>query len=515
MVVLVAQIGVKKMIKNFNIYTAIVYASAKPHIGNTYEVILADVIARYKRLAGYKVYFQTGTDEHGEKIEKKALENGKEPQIYVDEQALEIRKVWDSVNASYDKFIRTTDLHHKEKVAAIFEKLYNQGDIYKDYYEGLYCVPCESFWMKNQLLEDKCPDCQREVKTVREEAYFLKLSKYAEKLEKHISDNPNFIEPESRKKELVRQFIEPGLEDLCVSRTSFNWGIKVPFDQNHIIYVWIDALSNYITFSGYTAEGENQFASRWPADVHVIGKDIVRFHAIYWIIILMALDLELPKTILGHPWVLIGDDKISKSKGNVVYADELAQEYGVDKIRYYLLSQISFNNDGIFTNELLIEKTNAALANNLGNLVNRTLTMVEKYYNGVIPKREIKDIEFQEKIIKIGRQVTEDLDDYYVAKAIEKTFTIFDLANKYIEEKAPWKLIKTDKKMLDTVIYNLVEAIRHGAVLLQCFTPDTAEKIFNQLNIYNKTLESLKDFEGIDEGIKINKGEVLFQKIEC
>lgn len=508
------------MNEKFNIYTAIAYTSTKPHIGNTYEVILADAIARYKRLEGYDVYFQTGTDEHGQKIEQKAIDSGQEPQEYVDSVALEVRKVWDSVNASYDKFVRTTQIHHKQTVSKIFEKLYKKGDIYKGEYEGLYCTPCESFLTKGSLHDGKCPDCGREPEYTKEEAYFFKLSNYSDRLIKHIEDNPGFIIPESRKNEIVNQFLKPGLEDLCVSRTSFSWGVPVEFDPKHVVYVWLDALSNYITFIGYDSEGNHseEFKEKWPADVHVIGKDITRFHAIYWPILLMALDVELPKKIFGHPWVLSGEEKMSKSKGNIIYADDLVHHFGIDSVRYYFLSQISYANDGVFTYEIFIDKINSDLANNLGNLVNRTISMAKKYFNGKIPKvtlLEDNDKKFREKIIAKNDKIKNKMNEYKISDAIGEIIDIFDLSNKYIDETTPWVLAKDENsEKLKTVIYNLLEASRHGAVLIQAFLPETATKIFNQLNTKNITLESLKDFDGLDEGIELADPTPLFQRID-
>ena len=507
------------MNKKYYISTAIAYASAKPHIGNTYEIVLADAIARYKRLEGYDVYFQTGTDEHGEKIEIKAKEAGKNPQQYVDDIALEVRKIWDVMNTSYDKFVRTTNKSHEEVVAKIFKKLYDQGDIYLGKYEGLYCTPCESFWTESQLVDGKCPDCGRVVEKRSEDAYFLKLSNYADKLMKYIDEHPDFIEPESRKNEIVNNFIKPGLQDLCVSRTSFDWGIPVSFDDKHVIYVWIDALSNYITFLGYDLENQSdEFKKYWPADVHLIGKDILRFHTIYWPIMLMALDLPLPKQVFGHPWVLFGTDKMSKSKGNIMYADDLVKLFGVDAVRYYLLHEIPFASDGTITYELLIERINSDLANILGNLVNRTISMSHKYFDGVIYKpieKEDIDNELIDLVLSTKEKVTEKMDELKVAEAIDLIFEIFRRCNKYIDETMPWVLAKDPAKQdrLKTVLYNLLESIRSGAVLLSAFLPETSEKIFNQLNTTNISYDSI-DFNGLEEGSKLNNPEPLFIRID-
>ena len=495
------------MKEKFYISTAIAYASSKPHIGNTYEIVLADAIARYKRLTGYDVYFQTGTDEHGQKIEQKALEQGKQPQEYVDEIALEVRKIWDVMNTSYDKFVRTSNPNHKEVVSRIFKKLYDQGDIYKGNYEGLYCTPCESFWTESQLVDGKCPDCGREVKVASEEAYFFKLSNYTKRLEEYIESHPDFIQPESRKNEIMNNFIKPGLQDLCVSRTSFDWGVPVTFDDKHIIYVWIDALSNYITFLGYDVDNSSdEFKKYWPADIHLIGKDILRFHTIYWPIMLMALDLPMPKKIFGHPWVLFGNDKMSKSKGNILYADDLVKEFGVDAIRYYLLHEIPFASDGTITYELLIERINSDLANILGNLVNRTISMAHKYFDGIVYlPTEFVDIdqELIDLVLKTPSIVEEKMNDLKVAEAIDAIFDIFRRCNKYIDETMPWVLAKDETKQerLKTVLYNLLESIRSGATLLYPFLPETSDKIFSQLNTNNRSVESI-NFKGMDEGIK-------------
>ena len=503
--------------KKFYITTAIAYASGKPHIGNTYEVVLADSIARYKRLQGYDVYFQTGTDEHGQKIEEKALNAGLQPQEFVDNMAMEVRKIWDTMNTSYDKFIRTTNPKHKEVVKKIFNKLYEQGDIYKGRYEGLYCTPCESFFTESQLVDGKCPDCGREVIKTSEEAYFFKMSKYADRLVEYI-ENSNFIQPESRKNEMINNFIKPGLQDLCVSRTSFKWGIPVDFDPEHVIYVWIDALTNYITFLGYDPDFcDDKFKKYWPADIHLVGKDIIRFHTIYWPIILMALDLPLPKKVFGHPWLLVGNDKMSKSKGNILYADDLVKEYGVDAIRYYLLHEIPFANDGTYTNELLVERFNSDLANNLGNLVNRTISMAQKYFDGIVPssgKLEEVDNDLIDLVLSTPKLVEEKMDELRIADAIDLVFNIFKRSNKYIDETMPWVLAKENTERLKTVIYNLLEAIRIGAVLLQPFLPETADKIFKQLNTENNSFDSINEFNGLDTDIKLNNPEPLFIRID-
>ena len=508
------------MDKKYYISTAIAYASAKPHIGNTYEIVLADAIARYKRLEGYDVYFQTGTDEHGEKIQNKAQDAGVEPQAYVDDIALEVRKIWDVMNTSYDKFIRTTNKAHEDQVAKIFKKLYDQGDIYLGKYEGLYCTPCESFWTEAQLVDGKCPDCGRDVEKRSEDAYFLKLSNYSDRLIKYIEEHPDFIEPVSRKNEIVNNFIKPGLQDLCVSRTSFNWGIPVSFDDSHVIYVWIDALSNYITFLGYDVDGNSsdEFKKYWPADVHLIGKDILRFHTIYWPIMLMALDLPLPKKVFGHPWVLCGDDKMSKSKGNIMYADDLVNIFGVDAIRYYLLHEIPFAQDGTITYDLLIERINSDLANILGNLVNRTISMSHKYFDGVIYEPtalEEIDNELINLVLETKDKVTEKMDNMKVAEAMDLIFDIFRKCNKYIDLTTPWVLAKDETKTerLKTVLYNLIEAIRSGAVLLQAFLPETADKIFKQLNTENRYFDSI-NFNGTEAGTILNQPEPLFIRID-
>lgn len=505
------------MKNNFNIYTAIVYASQKPHIGNTYEIILADAIARFKRSQGYDVYLQTGTDEHGQKIEKKALENNQDPQSYVDSMSDEVKKIWQVVNSSHDRFVRTSDENHKKAVGALFEKLYQQGDIYKGKYKGLYCVPCESFWKDNETSDNQCPDCGRPVDYSEEEAYFLKLSKYADRLKQHINENPEFIQPESRKNEIVNQFLKEGLDDLCVSRSSLKWGIPVTFDKNHVIYVWLDALTNYITFIGYNgSEATNDFAKYWPADVHVIGKDIMRFHSIYWPIILMALDLPLPKVILGHPWVLMESDKMSKSKGNLVYADELVDYFGVDEVRYYFLSQISFVNDGVFSYDLLIDKINADLANNVGNLVNRTLKMVEKYFQKQIPQvteYPLIDQQYQEQILKLEKKVIDEMERYYVADAIGTLLTIFDAANKYIDTREPWRLARENEKELAAVMYNLLETIYRSAILLAPFMPLAATKIFTQLNVEERKIQDLAAFGLLESQKELGEIEPLFLRI--
>ncbi len=505
----------------FYLTTAIAYTSRVPHIGNTYEAVLSDAIVRFKRQIGYDVYFLTGTDEHGQKIQQQAIEDGLTPKQHVDKIAGEIKRIWDFMNVSYDKFIRTTDKEHIETVQKIFKKLYEQGDIYKSSYEGWYCTPCESFYTETQLVDGKCPDCGREVQKASEEAYFFKLSKYADRLTKHIEENPNFIWPEARKNEMLNNFIKPGLQDLCVSRTSFNWGVPVSFDDKHVVYVWIDALSNYITALGYDPEGENGelFKHYWPADVHVIGKDIVRFHTIYWPIILMALGVELPKQVYGHPWLLQGKDKMSKSRGNVIYAEDLVKHFGLDAVRYYLLKEMPFAQDGNMTYEHIIAKINSDLANNLGNLVNRTITMVQKYFDGVVAAPAVKEAIDQELIslaLETPAKVEANMNEYRVADALDEVITLLKRSNKYIDETQPWVLAKDEagKVRLATVLYNLLESIRIASVLLFPFIPDTAVEIQRQLNAQNTTWESLKSFDGTVAGSKVNDAKPLFARID-
>ncbi len=512
----------------YYISTAIAYTSSKPHIGNTYEIVLADAIARYKRQKGFDVYFQTGTDEHGEKIQKKAEEKGITPQEYVDDIASQIKDIWDCMNTSYDKFVRTTDKHHEEIVQKIFKKLYDQGDIYKSSYEGLYCTPCESFWTESQLVDGKCPDCGRDVHIANEEAYFFKLSKYQDRLIEYIETHPDFIQPESRKNEMINNFLKPGLQDLCVSRTSFDWGIPVTFDDNHVVYVWIDALSNYITFIGYDPDGSNEeFEKWWPADLHLIGKDIIRFHTIYWPILLMALDLPLPKQVFGHPWLLSGIDKMSKSRGNVMYADELVELFGIDAIRYYVLHEIPFANDGTITYELIIEKINGDLANVLGNLVNRTISMANKYFDGKVSNKNVAtefDSDLISKVNNLDSNVESKMDKLEIGAALDEIFDLLRRSNKYIDETTPWVLAKdeNEKDKLETVIYNLLEAIRVAAINLKAFLPETSDEIFRQLNTdkednkfllnneYN-TIEPKAIFQRIDKEKKLQEIESIKQ----
>ncbi len=507
--------------KPYYISTAIAYTSAKPHIGNTYEIVLADAIARNKRLEGYDVYFQTGTDEHGEKIELKAKEKGITPQCYVDQIAKEIKDIWDLMNTTYDRFVRTTDKDHEKKVQHIFKKLYDQGDIYLSKYEGLYCTPCESFFTETQLVDGKCPDCGRDVEVKSEEAYFFKLSKYQDKLMEYIETHPDFIQPESRKNEMINNFLKPGLQDLCVSRTSFKWGIPVDFDDKHIVYVWIDALSNYITNIGYDVDNQSdEFKKYWPADLHLIGKDIIRFHTIYWPIILMALDLPLPKQVFGHPWLLSGNDKMSKSKGNILYADDLVKKYGLDTIRYFVLHEIPFADDGIITEELIIERNNSDLANILGNLVNRTIAMDKKYFNGIVENLNVvgeEDKSLIEKLENLHIVFKEKMDNLRIADAIDEVFNCLRASNKYIDETAPWILAKDENSQdrLKTVLYNLVESIRICSVYLQPFLPDTANKIFMFLNTNDTSYESTKKFGQYQSGTKLNDAEILFKRIDA
>ena len=496
--------------KKYYMTTAIAYTSGKPHIGNTYEIVLADAIARYKRSQGYDVFFQTGTDEHGQKIELKAEEAGVTPKEYVDDVAGQVKEIWDLMNTSYDKFIRTTDEDHEKQVQKIFKKLYDQGDIYKDSYEGLYCTPCESFWTESQLVDGKCPDCGREVKPAKEEAYFFKMSKYADRLIEHINTHPEFIQPVSRKNEMMNNFLLPGLQDLCVSRTSFKWGIPVDFDDKHVVYVWLDALTNYITGIGYDADGEgtDQFKKNWPADLHLIGKDIIRFHTIYWPIFLMALDLPLPKQIFGHPWLLQGDGKMSKSKGNVLYADELVEFFGVDAVRYFVLHEMPFENDGVISWELLVERINSDLANTLGNLVNRTISMSNKYFGGTVGNKNVTlseeeaaiDADLKSVVENTPIAVEKKMDDLRVADAITEIFNLFKRCNKYIDETMPWALAKEEEKKdrLETVLYNLLESIKSGAKQLAPFMPETSEKILAQLG----------------DGKVVEKPEILFARLD-
>ncbi len=507
--------------KPYYITTAIAYASGKPHIGNTYEIILTDAIARYKRLVGFDVFFCTGTDEHGQKIENKAHEAGLSPKAFVDGVAEQIKGIWDLVGTSYDYFIRTTDDYHEKAVQNIFKKFYEQGDIYKSEYEGWYCEPCESFFTETQIVDGKCPDCGRPVKKMKEEAYFFKMSKYADRLMKYIEDHPDFISPELRKKEMINNFLKPGLQDLCVSRTSFKWGIPVPFDEKHVIYVWLDALTNYITALGYDVDkqGEN-FGKYWPADLHVIGKDILRFHTIYWPIFLMALDLPLPKKVFGHPWLLFGEDKMSKSKGNVIYADDLVHAFGVDAVRHYVLSETPFAADGSITYETVIERYNSDLANNLGNLVSRTLAMTKKYFDGTVPA-PAQSTEFDASLIETVRQTVETykakMDDLHIADAEDAVFAMLRRANKYIDETAPWVLAKDEskKEVLGTVLYNLLETIRVGAVLLTPFMPSTAASIFKQLNTEAGDLSTVENFGVYAAGTVLGESEMLFGRIDA
>ena len=508
------------MSEKFYITTAIAYTSRKPHIGNSYEIVLTDAIARYKRLQGYDVFFLTGTDEHGQKIEEYAKAAGVTPKEYVDKVAGEIRGICDLLGTSYNKFIRTTDGYHERAVQKIFKKLYDQGDIYKGEYEGMYCTPCESFWTESQLVDGKCPDCGREVKPAKEEAYFLRLSKYQKQLEEFIEKNENFIYPEARKKEMLNNFIKPGLQDLCVSRTSFKWGIPVTFDDKHVIYVWIDALSNYITALGYDPDGSGDLYKKyWPADVHIIGKDIVRFHTIYWPIMLMALGEPLPKQVFGHPWLLFGEDKMSKSRGNVIYADDLVDLLGVDAVRYYLLSEMPYASDGSITYETIIERFNSDLANTFGNLVNRTIAMQNKYFDGVIQSADCTeeiDGELKQFALDTVKKVEECFKTYRVADAIEAVLNLAKRSNKYIDETMPWALAKDEEKKarLGTVLYNLLEAIRFIAVLLSPFTPETSEKIFAQTNCDIKDYESLGEFGATVSGNKVGEAVPLFQRID-
>jgi methionyl-tRNA synthetase len=508
--------------KPYYITTAIAYTSGKPHIGNTYEIVLADAIARFKRKQGYDVRFQTGTDEHGQKIELKAQEAGVTPKEFVDEVAAEIKRIWDLMNTSYDKFIRTTDPDHEVRVQKIFRKLYEQGDIYKGYYEGLYCTPCESFFTESQLVDGKCPDCGRPVSKAKEEAYFFKMSKYADRLIDHIKTHPEFIQPESRKNEMMNNFLLPGLQDLCVSRTSFSWGIPVDFDPKHVTYVWLDALSNYITGLGYDVDGNHDelYDKYWPADLHLIGKDIIRFHTIYWPIFLMALDVPLPKQVFGHPWLLQGDGKMSKSKGNVIYADDLVDLFGVDAVRYFVLHEMPFENDGVITWELLVERMNSDLANTLGNLVNRTISMSNKYFGGVVANCGITD-GFDKDLIDVALdtkiKVNAKMDKLRVADAITEIFNLFKRCNKYIDETTPWILAKDpeQKDRLSTVLYNLVESITIGASLLEPFMPETASKIFAQLNSSARSMEELDMFGLYVSGSKVvSKPEILFARLD-
>ena len=491
--------------QKYYITTAIAYTSGKPHIGNTYEIVLADAVARYKRSQGYDVFFQTGTDEHGQKIELKAEEAGVTPKEFVDGVSAEIKKIWDLMDTSYDKFIRTTDEDHEKQVQKIFKKLYDQGDIYKGHYEGMYCTPCESFFTESQLVDGKCPDCGREVQPAKEEAYFFKMSKYADRLIEHINTHPEFIQPVSRKNEMMNNFLLPGLQDLCVSRTSFKWGIPVDFDDKHVVYVWLDALTNYITGIGYDADGDSteQYAKLWPADLHLIGKDIIRFHTIYWPIFLMALGLPLPKQVFGHPWLLQGDGKMSKSKGNVLYADELVDFFGVDAVRYFVLHEMPFENDGVITWELMVERLNSDLANTLGNLVNRTVSMTNKYFGGVVSDKgaaEDVDADLKAVIDNTPKAVDAKMDGLRVADAITEIFNLFKRCNKYIDETMPWALAKDEEKKdrLETVLWNLIQGISAGARLLESFMPSTSKKILDQLG----------------DGHVTEKPEILFQRLD-
>ncbi len=505
----------------YYITTAIAYTSGKPHIGNTYEIVLADSIARFRRAQGYDVYFQTGTDEHGQKIELKAEEAGVTPQEYVDGVAGEIRRIWDLMNTSYDKFIRTTDEDHMAQVQKIFKKLYDQGDIYKGSYEGLYCTPCESFWTESQLVNGRCPDCGGEVKPAKEEAYFFRMSKYADRLIDYINTHPEFIQPVSRKNEMMNNFLLPGLQDLCVSRTSFTWGIPVTFDQKHVVYVWLDALTNYITGIGYDADGESseQFKELWPADLHLIGKDIIRFHTIYWPIFLMALGLPLPKQVFGHPWLLQGESKMSKSKGNVLYADDLTDVFGVDAVRYFVLHEMPYDNDGVISWELITERVNSDLANTLGNLVNRTISMSNKYFDGIVSGTGVSepvDEELKAAALEVPKKAVKKMDELRVADAITEIFTLFKRCNKYIDETMPWALARdvTKRDRLSEVLYNLTESITIGASLLAPFMPETAERIFAQLHTQPRAFEDMDRFGLYESGTKVTeKPEILFARL--
>ena len=508
--------------KPYYISTAIAYTSGKPHIGNTYEIVLADAIARYKREQGYDVYFQTGTDEHGQKIELKAADAGVTPKEFVDNVAGQIKEIWDLMNTSYDKFIRTTDDYHEKQVQKIFKKLYDQGDIYKGHYEGLYCTPCESFWTPSQVVDGKCPDCGRPVQPAKEEAYFFRMSKYAPKLIEYINEHPEFIQPVSRKNEMMNNFLLPGLQDLCVSRTSFKWGIPVTFDPKHVTYVWLDALTNYITGIGYDCDGnsDEKFKKYWPADLHLIGKDIIRFHTIYWPIFLMALGLPLPKQVFGHPWLLQGDGKMSKSKGNVLYADTLVDFFGVDAVRYFVLHEMPFENDGVISWDLMVERMNSDLANILGNLVNRTVSMTNKYFGGIVENKgaaEPVDEELKATVLETVKKVDEKMNKLRVADAITEIFNIFRRSNKYIDETTPWTLAKDEAKKdrLATVLYNLTEAITIGASLLFSFMPGTSEKILAQLNTEKRSLENMNTFGLYPNGNKVTeKPEILFARMD-
>ena len=510
------------MSKTYYLTTAIAYTSGKPHIGNTYEAILADSIVRFKRQQGYDVRFQTGTDEHGQKIELKAAEAGITPKEFVDNVSGVIKEIWDLMNTSYDKFIRTTDPDHEKQVQKIFKKLYDQGDIYKGHYEGMYCTPCESFFTESQLVDGKCPDCGREVTPAKEEAYFFRMSKYADRLIEHINTHPEFIQPESRKNEMMNNFLLPGLQDLCVSRTSFKWGIPVDFDPKHVVYVWIDALSNYITGLGYDVDGNNDplYDKYWPADIHLIGKDILRFHTIYWPIMLMALDVPLPKQIFGHPWLLQGDGKMSKSKGNVIYADDLANLFGVDAVRYFVLHEMPFENDGTITWELMVERMNSDLANTLGNLVNRTISMSNKYFDGVVSNKGVDeevDDDFKKVILDTPVKAAEKMDKLRVADAITEIFTLFKRCNKYIDETMPWALAKEEDKQdrLATVLYNLIEGITIGASLLEPFMPETSKKILAQINAQPRAFEDMTEFGKYPSDNKVTeKPEILFARMD-